>query len=255
MRRLNQALWRMAAAMYPVVIVTPSVASITSTAQTEGTAITHTVALSAAVGGVPAVYAFAITPITASAGSDYTATPTFGSSGVTFIGGNLTVPVGVLSFPIVVATSQDTAYEGTESYSITVAGVTNTVSINDDDTAPTILSVSSASASEGNSVAHTVVVTGTAQMARTFALSFTDITAVGGVDYSTTPTFSSGVTFSGGKHYSAPRRHYISDLRSRIVGCTHRRKCRNLPNYHWRCNWNRNNHQCGWWACDVWGGC
>lgn len=201
MRRINQALWQWAAAQYPLIVVTPTVTSITSTAQTESTAITHNVVLSATVGGVPATYAFAITPITASAGSDYNATPTFGSSGVTLSGGNLTVPVGVFSFPIIVATSQDAVYEGTESYSITVAGVTNTVNINDDDSAPTVLSVSSASGYEGYSVLHTVAITGTAQEATSFALSLSGGTATAGVDYTSTLTnshFSASVTISGG---------------------------------------------------------
>ncbi len=201
MRRINQALWYIAAAMYPVTVVVPTVTGIVSTAQTEGTAITHTVSLSAAVAGAPAVLAFAITAITASAGSDYTATPTFGSSGVTLSGGYLSVPIGTTSFPIVVATSQDTNYEGTESYSITVAGVTNTVNINDDDSAPTVLSVSSASGYEGYSVIHTVTITGTAQGATSFALSLSGGTATAGVDYTSTLTnshFSAGVTISGG---------------------------------------------------------
>lgn len=200
MRRINQILWSMAAAMYPVVV--PTVVGITSAAQTEGGAITHTVTLNTNVLGMPAVYPISITSITASAGSDYNATPTFGSSGVTLSGGNITVPVGVLSFPIIVATSQDTVYEGTESYSITVGGMTNTVNILDDDAAPTVLSVSSASASEGNSVIHLITISGTAQAARTFAISFTDGTATGGgVDYTSTLTnanFTAGVTISGG---------------------------------------------------------
>ena len=200
MRRINQILWRMAAAMYPVVV--PTVVGITSAAQTEGGAITHTVTLNTNVVGMPAVYPFSITSITASAGSDYNATPTFGSSGVTLIGGNITVPVGVLSFPIIVATSQDTVFEGTESYSITVGGMTNTVNILDDDAAPTVLSVSSASASEGNSVIHLITISGTAQAARTFAIAFTDGTATGGgVDYTSTlanGNFTAGVTIAGG---------------------------------------------------------
>lgn len=199
MRRINQALWRMAAAWYPVVV--PTVVSINSTAQTEGTSIVHSVVLSSVVSGSPASYPFSITPVTASTPSDYTATPTF-NNGVTLSAGYLSVPVGVLSFTITVATSQDMVYEGTETYTVTVGGMSNTGTINDDDSAPTIFSVSSATGAEGSSVIHTVTVSGSAQAARTFALSFTNGTATGGgVDYTSTLTnsnFSAGVTISGG---------------------------------------------------------
>ena len=178
----------------------PAVSSITSATQTEGTSLVHTVTLASAVTGVPATYTFSISG-TASVTSDYTLPPTFSNS-VTLLGGILTVPVAVTTFTITVATSQDTVYEGTETYTISVGGMSNTGTISDDESAPTVTSVSSASATEGTNIAHTVTITGTAQAARTYAISLADVTATGGgTDYTSTLTsgaFSNGVTISGG---------------------------------------------------------
>lgn len=178
----------------------PAVSSITSATQTEGTSLVHMVTLATAVSVVPAAYTFSISSVTANTPSDYTATPTF-SSGITLSGGTISVPVGVSSFTVTVPTAQDTIFEGSETYSITVGSMTSTGTLTDDDSAPTIASVSSASATEGSSITHVVVVTGTAQAARTFAITLSGGTATGGTDYTSTLTngmFSAGVTTSGG---------------------------------------------------------
>lgn len=174
----------------------PAVSSITSATQAEGTSLVHTVTLASAVAVIDGLYPFSLSGVTATSGTDYTATPTF-SAGVTRSGNTLTVPVGVFSFTITVSTTDDAVFEGTETYSISVGGMTNTGTITDDESAPTIASVSSASATEGSNIVHTVTVTGTAQASRTFAFAFSGA-AVGGTDYNATPTFSAGVTLSGG---------------------------------------------------------
>lgn len=179
----------------------PAVTGITSATQIEGTSLVHTVTLASAVAVVDGLYPFSLSGVTATSGTDYTATPTF-SAGVTRSGNALTVPVGVSSFTITVSTTDDAVFEGTETYSITVGGMTNTGTITDDESAPTIASVSSASATEASSIVHTVTVTGTAQAAQTFAISLSGGTATGGgTDYTSTLTngaFSAGVTISGG---------------------------------------------------------
>lgn len=174
----------------------PAVSSITSATQIEGTSLVHTVTLASAVAVTEALKPFSIGGVTASTPSDYTATPTF-SNGVTLVGSTLHIPVGVSSFTITVSTTNDTVYEGTETYNISVGGMTNTGTLTDNDSAPTIASVSSASATEGSNIVHTVAVTGVAQASRTFAFAFSGA-AVGGTDYNATPTFSAGVTLSGG---------------------------------------------------------
>lgn len=176
--------------------VGPAVSSVSSATQAEGTSLVHTVTLASAVSGTPGKYAFNLTAGTASTPSDYTATPTFSNS-VTLSGGVLTVPIAVTTFTITVATTDDAVYEGSETYSVTVGNVTNTGTLTDNESAPTIASVSSASATEGSNIVHTVAVTGVAQASRTFALAFSGA-AVGGTDYNATPTFSAGVTLSGG---------------------------------------------------------
>ena len=178
----------------------PAVTSITSATQTEGTSLVHMVTLAEAVSVVPAAYTFSISSVTASTPSDYTATPTF-SSGITLLGGTISVPVGVSSFTVTVPTTQDTIFEGSETYSITVGAMTSTGTLTDDESAPTIASVSSASATEGGSIVHTVVITGTAEAARTFAISLSGGTATGGTDYTNSITnamFSASITYSGG---------------------------------------------------------
>lgn len=177
----------------------PAVSSITSASQVEGTSLVHTVTLASAVSGSPATYAFSIGG-TAIAGTDYNATPTF-SAGVTLNAGILTVPLTTTSFTITVATVDTAIYEGTRGYTVTVGAMSNTGTITDNESAPVIASVSSASAIEGSSIVHTVAIAGTARAAQTYTLTLSGGTATGGgVDYTSTLTnanLSAGVTISG----------------------------------------------------------
>ena len=107
----------------------PSVLSVSSPTNTEGSNLTHTVTLSAAT-TFPTAYAFTIGGGTAISGTDYNATPTF-TNGVTLLAGTLTVPPGVTSFNIIVAALTDALTEGTEFYSLSAGGVYSTGSMQD----------------------------------------------------------------------------------------------------------------------------
>ena len=50
--------------------------------------------------------------------------------------GNLLVPIGVLSFPVVISTASDLLDENNEAYTLTVGGVPSVCSITDDDATP-----------------------------------------------------------------------------------------------------------------------
>ena len=87
----------------------PVVSSVTSDAQTEGTSLVHTVTLSGASASAT-TYAFSLSGVDATAGSDFTNAPVF-SNGVTLAGGVLTVPAGVTSFTVTVPTLDDVLAE------------------------------------------------------------------------------------------------------------------------------------------------
>ena len=133
----------------------PTISNISSVGQAEGTTLAHTVTLSNA-SSVATTYAFSIgnsvsCTATATSGIDYNATPIF-SNGVTLSNGTLTVPAGVTSFTINVASVQDSIFETNESYYITVDGFIAQGTINNDDAAPTV-AVSSFSIAEVNGFA------------------------------------------------------------------------------------------------------
>lgn len=202
LRRIRQQLWRMGAAIGAIIYPPPpTVLSITSTPQSEGAVITHNVILSGTVIGIAASYPFTLTAGTATAGSDYSASPVF-TDGVTLSGGNARVPVGVVSFSVLVTTLTNALFESTETYTITIGGVSDTGSILDSNAAPSISSVSSSGAYEGGNIYHNVVVNGSSASATVFSIAFTGGTATGGgVDYTsnlTNSSFSNGVTISGG---------------------------------------------------------
>ena len=118
----------------------PTISSVTADTQTEGTDLVHTVTLSNASSSSTS-FAYSLGGGSATGGgTDYTTPPTF-SNGVTLVAGNLIVPAGVTSFTITVPTTLDTIDEGaSETYSVSVGGVSNTGTITDDDNAPTISS-------------------------------------------------------------------------------------------------------------------
>jgi VCBS repeat-containing protein len=179
----------------------PTISSVSAATQVEGTTLVHTVTLSNA-SSVATTFAYTLGGGSATGGgTDYTTPPTF-SNGVTLAGGILSVPAGVTSFTVSVPTTLDTIDEGTsETYDLSVGGVTAVGTITDDDNAPTISSVSAASATEATSLVHTVTLSNASSVATTYSLSLTDVTATGGgVDYTSTLTnaaFSNGVTISG----------------------------------------------------------
>ncbi|HSI43509.1 MAG TPA: Calx-beta domain-containing protein, partial [Methylotenera sp.] len=158
-----------------------------------GTA-TFTVTLSAASGRTVTV-GYNTTDGTATSGSDYT--------GVT---GTLTFSPGTTTQTITVPIANDTSDESNETFYVNLVSPSNaTISdalgvgtITDDDNAPTISSVSTAAATEGASLVHTVTLSNPSSVTTTYAYSLGGGTATSGVDYNTTPTFTNGVTLSGG---------------------------------------------------------
>ncbi|HVZ43521.1 MAG TPA: DUF4347 domain-containing protein, partial [Ramlibacter sp.] len=182
----------------------PTIGSVSSNSATEASDIVHTVTLSNA-SYQDTTFSASLTDGTATGGgTDYTSTLTNASfnNGVTISGGTITVPAGVTSFTVTVPTTSDTIDEANETYTLTVGTKTGTGTINDDDPAPTIGSVSSNSATEASDIVHTVTLSNASYQDTTFSASLTDGTATGGgVDYTSTLTnasFSNGVTISGG---------------------------------------------------------
>lgn len=138
----------------------PTVSSNPDVSTTEGTPATHTVTLSSTTTVAESypvtLAASGANPATGS-GTDFDsvlANMTFGSSGVTYSAGNLLVPSGVLSFPVVIATTSDLLDEADETYTLTVGGVASVGTITDDDAPPTV-SISDATESFGT-VTHTL---------------------------------------------------------------------------------------------------
>jgi T1SS-143 domain-containing protein len=162
--------------------------------EASGTA-TFTVTLSAASGRTVSVN-YTTSDGTATAGSDYAAAS-----------GTLTFAPGVTSQTITVSISNDTVFEGNETFNVllggfvvnaTIADGTGIGTIIDDDSAPTVASVSAASVTEGGTLVHTITLSNASATATTFPFSLAGTTATAGSDFSTTPSFSNGVTLSGG---------------------------------------------------------
>ena len=78
-----------------------------------------------------------------------------------------------------------------------MGGVSGTGTINDP-AAPTVSSVSSDSATEGDNLEHLVTLSGATSNPTTYSFTLADGTATAGDDYSNTPTFSNGVTYDSG---------------------------------------------------------
>ena len=115
----------------------PTITSVSADTQVEGSSLTHTVSLSNA-SSVASSFAFSI----AGSGSNPTAaadtsTPVF-SDGVTYnsITGTISVPAGVTSFTVSVPSVNDSTNEPTETYSVSVGGVSATGTITDNDHPP-----------------------------------------------------------------------------------------------------------------------
>lgn len=185
----------------PTPAPTITVSSVSNASAAEGAAVVHTVTLSGTTTAAT-VFTFGLSSGTATgSGVDYlSATATF-SNGVTLTSGGISVPAGVASFTVSVATVTDTLAEGNETYGIQVGGVTATGTITNvaPATTVTVAGVTDATGAEGNSLVHTVSLSGTTTAAMDFAFALSSGSATGGgVDFaSASITFSNGVTRSG----------------------------------------------------------
>ncbi|MFC0348983.1 retention module-containing protein, partial [Undibacterium danionis] len=184
--------------------VEPGAPGVADNNVVEGANLVYTVTLSQATTSAT-TYAYSLGGGTATAGSDYNATPTF-SNGVTLVGGNLIVPAGVASFTVTVATIDDAVVDSAspETLPLVIAGVTGAGGILDNDQ-PTITTVEPGGPGvgddnvvEGNNLVYTVSLSGTTTVAGTYAYSLGGGSATAGADYNATPTFSNGVTLVGG---------------------------------------------------------
>ncbi|WP_271770069.1 DUF7507 domain-containing protein, partial [Aquimarina algiphila] len=106
------------------------------------------------------------------------------------------IPAGVTSFTVTNGGEEDTIDETDETYTLSVGGTTGTGTIEDNDNAPTIASVTSESETEGTDLVHTVTLSNGSSSVTNFPFSITDVTATVTADYDTPPTFSNGVTLN-----------------------------------------------------------
>ncbi|MDB5900935.1 MAG: thrombospondin, partial [Ramlibacter sp.] len=158
-----------------------------------GTA-TFTVTLSAASGQTVTV-GYGTANGTATAGSDFASTS-----------GTLTFNPGVVSQTVTVNIIDDTLFEGAtgETFTVGLASPTNATiadgsglgTITDNDAGPTVLSVGSASVTEGGNLVYAITLSNASSAVHTqsFALGGTATAA----DYNVAPIFSNGVTLAGG---------------------------------------------------------
>lgn len=146
-----------------------------------------------AITGTPTTFSYATSDGTAIAGSDYISTSGTGS-----------IAAGLTTTTISVPILNDLVSDGSETFTVTISSptyatigtATGTGTITNLAT-PTISTVTSPSVEEGNNLVFTVTTSGSYGITttHTYALSGT---AVAPSDYSATPTFSNGVTESGG---------------------------------------------------------
>jgi hypothetical protein len=134
--RRKALIWKVAPAT--VSVVAPGVANVTSASAVEGGSIVHTVTLTGAPTAILSL-AFSLLGVTATGGgTDFTSALTSAAfnNGVTLSGGQLFVPIGVTSFTVTVPTFDDIIAEGSETYTISVGGISATGTILDNDVAP-----------------------------------------------------------------------------------------------------------------------
>ena len=171
-------------------VSTPAV-SVSDASAAEGEAVAFTVSLSAASSQQVTVD-YATSDGTAAAGSDYTAAS-----------GTLTFTAGETTKTVSVATTDDSADEGDETFTLalsrpanaTLGDATATGTINDDDDSLPAVSVSDASAAEGDAVAFTVSLSAASSQQVTVEYATSDGTATAGEDYTAT---SGTLTFQAG---------------------------------------------------------
>ena len=171
----------------------PRTVSVSDASAPEGDSVVFTVSLSAASDGEVTVD-YATSDGTATAGSDYTAES-----------GTLTFAANETSKTVSVATTDDSADEEDETFTLTLSNAsgadlgdaTATGTINDDDEGTPAVSVSDASATEGDAVAFTVSLSAASDGEVTVDYATSDGTATAGSDYtaeSGTLTFAANET-------------------------------------------------------------
>ncbi|WP_339755054.1 MBG domain-containing protein [Algoriphagus aquimarinus] len=159
--------------------------------ENSGTA-TFTVSLSAASGQLISVN-YATSDGTAKAGSDYTA-----------VNGTLNFAIGDLTKTIEVPITDDSIFEGPENFTITLTGATKasiltatgTGTIVDNDGGPTVSSISSPDAIEGEDLVYNIALSNASTTSTSFAFVLGGGSASAS-DYGT-PAFSNGVTLVAG---------------------------------------------------------
>ena len=177
-----------------LVVPVPTVQAITNPEVTEGDTLVYNVTLSNA-GAVATTFALGLGGGSASA-DDYTAL-SFSNGVVNNGDGTITVPAGVATFTASLPTVDDPNVENTETAPLVIGGVNGTGSILDNDVL-TVADVTDASNEEGNTLVHTVTLSGSSVNAETFDFSLAGDTATSGADFNSTPTFSNGVTYDAG---------------------------------------------------------
>ena len=178
------------------------VLSVSNGQATEGTEISHLVTLSRAT-TEPTLFELNLNNGSASFAID-AGFPVSFSNGVTrsFITGQLIVPAGVTSFNIIVPTLTDTLTEATETYSIGVNDRTATGTITDFvPSNVTVVSVSTAQATEGNTINHNVVLSAQTTSAINLPFSLSNVSSTNGnatlgTDTVNPVTFTNGVTYN-----------------------------------------------------------
>ena len=174
----------------------PTIQSVTSDSEYEGTSLIHTVTLTNA-SSTPTTFSFDVVLGTASENDFDRAGITFGP-GVTDNGdGTITVAAGVTVFTVTIPTVEDSVFEADETLTLQVGGASGTGTILNDDNAPTIQSVTSDSEYEGTSLIHTVTLTNASSTPTTFTFDVVLGTASENDFDRAGITFGPGVTDNG----------------------------------------------------------
>ena len=171
-----------------------SVVSVSSPTAIEGQPLIFNVALSSAATQLQSFPVTFTGSMFTSGALDISFPFTF-SNGVTEISGGVAVPAGVSSFAINVATLADTVLETSETLIMTVGGLLGTGTLNDFSAPTNILSVSSPTVNEGETIVFLVTLN-RASTGQSFGFTLGG-TATGGTDYGLPLLFNNGVTISG----------------------------------------------------------
>ena len=168
--------------------------SINNVSKPEGDNLTFTVTKSGNATALSHIMNYATSNGSATAGSDYTAKS-----------GTLTFAAGETSKTITINGVEDTIYEGSETFNLTLSGLTNGAVFSDNTGVGTItnddngasFSINNVSRSEGNSLTFTVTKGGNTSMTHAVSYATANGSATAGSDYtaaSGTLTFTSSQT-------------------------------------------------------------